>query len=150
MNDFLRTLLAGLLAAEGAFLANRTVLAGLSGEARGSPGEPGVRPGTILVSVVPAVEESAKNLVALLSGADLFGTHVVFGLAEAGFEAVVGEWRGFVAGVFGLLGHALFGAATRAALARTGSAFLATGAGLGLHMVWNALALRWGRRGSGE
>lgn len=105
------------------------------------------RPRHLLVSLIPAVEEAAKNLVALLTGADLLATHVVFGLAEAGFEVVVGEWRGLVAGLFGLLGHALFGLATRAALAESGSAFLATGAGIGLHILWNALALRVGRRG---
>lgn len=151
MNDWLRTFLAGLLAAEAAFLANRAFFAGLADEpTRGEAVEDGrgaaVRPGALLVSAVPAVEEAAKNLVALLSGADLLGTHVVFGLAEAGFEAVVGEGRGFVAGLFGLLGHAVFGAATRAALARTGSAFLATAAGIALHVAWNALALRLGRR----
>lgn len=139
------TLLSGLVAAEAAFLANRALLAGL---AEGSLGAPGTapRPGALLVSAVPAVEEAAKNLVASLAGADLVGTHVVFGLAEAGFEAVVGEWRGLVAGIFGLLGHALFGFATRAALERTGSLFLATGAGVGLHILWNALALRLGHR----
>ncbi|MDI6871891.1 MAG: hypothetical protein QME79_11200 [Bacillota bacterium] len=147
MNSTLTTLLAGLLAAEMAFLADRAFLSGLEERARTSPGGPAVRPGAVLVSVVPAVEEAAKNLAAMLSGADLFGTHVIFGLAEAGFEAAVGEWRGLVAGLFSLLGHALFGAATNAALASTGSPFLATGAGVGLHIAWNALALRWGRQG---
>lgn len=141
------TLLAGLLAAEVAFLANRTLLAGLEERRPSAPGGPSVRPGSLLVSAVPAVEEAAKNLAALLSGADLFGTHVVFGLVEAGFEAVVGEWHGLVAGLLGLISHALFGAATRAALAGTGSPFLATGAGIGLHIIWNALALRLGGRG---
>ena len=139
------TLLSGLVAGEIAFLANRAFLAGLAERnAHAGPGEPELRPGALLVSAVPAVEEAAKNLVALLAGADVFGTHVVFGLVEAGFEAVVGEGRGFVAGLFGLLGHALFGAATVAALRQTGSPFLATAAGIGLHIVWNALALRFG------
>lgn len=146
MNVPLRTLLAGLIAAEAAFLANRVFLAALAGE--GGAGERAVaRPRALLVSLIPAVEEAAKNLVALLSGADLLATHVVFGLAEAGFEGVVGEWRGLVAGLFGLLGHAIFGLATRAALAATSSVFLATGAGIAVHILWNALALRLGRRG---
>lgn len=159
MDDWLTTLLAGLLAAQAAFLANRAFLVALAeepgpGGAEGRSGAgagrradaPGMRPGALLVSAVPAAEEAAKDLAALLSGADLLGTHVVFGLAEAGFEAVVGEWRGFVAGVFGLLGHALFGAATRAAFTATGSLFLAAGAGIALHIAWNAAALRLGRR----
>jgi hypothetical protein len=147
VNDVLSVLLAGLLAAEVAFLANRTLLAGLAERAPASPDTAPVRPGALLISAVPAVEEAAKNLVALLSGADLLGTHVVFGLVEAGFEAVVGEWRGLLAGLAGLVGHAFFGAATQAALHETGSPFLATGAGLGLHIAWNALALRLGRKG---
>ncbi len=147
MSGLLTTLLAGLLAAETAFLADRALLAGAEERPQASPEAAPVRPRALLVSAVPAVEEAAKDLVALLSGANLLGTHVVFGLAEAGFEAVVGEWHGLMAGLFGLLSHALFGAATQAALAGTGSPFLATGAGIGLHIAWNALAFRLGRRG---
>ncbi len=149
MSSIWTTLLSGLLAGEIAFLANRALLAAAAerpGGATAWPGEPRARPGALLVSAVPAVEEAAKNLTALLAGADLFGTHVVFGLVEAGFETVVGEGRGFVAGVFGLLGHALFGAVTVLALRHTGSPFLATAAGIGLHIAWNATALRLGGR----
>ncbi|MGE5506968.1 MAG: hypothetical protein ACM3RP_00535 [Chitinophagales bacterium] len=145
MSNSLQTLLAGLLAAEAAFLVNRSLLHALDEEARAG-GRPLPGPGSLLVSAIPAVEEAAKDVVALLSGADLFGTHVVFGLAEAGFETIVGEGRGLVAGLFGLCGHALFGAATSWALARTTSAFLAAGAGLALHIAWNAVALKVGRR----
>lgn len=141
----LTTLLGGLLAAEAAFLLNRLLLQGLAERSR-AEGRPPPGPGSLLVSVVPAVEEGAKDLVALLSGAELFGTHIVFGLAEAGFETVVGEGRGLVAGLFGLIGHALFGAATSWALVRTRSVFLAAAVGVALHVAWNAAALKVGRR----
>lgn len=145
MTNTLRVFLAGLLAAETAFLVNRLLLGVLADSAR-AEGRPAPGAGGLLVSAIPAVEEAAKDLVALLSGADLFGTHIVFGLAEAGFETVIGEGRGLVAGLFGLIGHALFGAATSWALVRTRSAFLAAGAGIALHIAWNALALKVGRR----
>jgi hypothetical protein len=145
VTNSLTTLLAGLLAAEAAFLGNRLLLRGLAEGAR-SEGRTPPGAGSLLVSAIPALEEAAKDVVALLSGADLFGTHVVFGLAEAGFETVIGEGRGLIAGLFGLLGHALFGAATSWALARTHSVFLGAAAGLALHVVWNAVALKVGRR----
>lgn len=146
MRDLLATLLAGLLAAEAAFLANRALFAALARRAPGAGRVSAPRSRALVAGAVPVVEEAAKDLAALLLQADLWGAHLVFGLVEAVFEGVAGEGRGWFTGVLGFCGHALFGAATWAALERTGSVWLAAAAGIGLHVTWNAAAFRLGRR----
>lgn len=117
------------------------VLAGLLSAvtARGILGLAGRDGGlALIVLVAPVAEEVIKTGLALLLGADVFLTHVVFGGAElvADFSGGRGIWPGLAA----LALHSLLGFVTAWFLAYAGMAAVVPAAML--HAMWNYTALR--------
>lgn len=117
------------------------VLAGLlaAATARGILGLVGRDGGlTLTVLVAPVAEEVTKTGLALLLGADVFLTHVVFGGAElvADFSGGRGIWPGLAA----LALHSLLGFVTAWFLAYAGVAAVAPA--VMLHVLWNYAAVR--------
>ncbi|RJQ04493.1 MAG: hypothetical protein C4551_10675 [Bacillota bacterium] len=116
--------------------------------------------GGAVVFVAPGLEESFKTGAALLVGAPVLLTHVVFGGLEALYDLGLGAGRaqphaptaatgagpgptGRHAGaaVAGLVGHALFGALTVAVAAAWGWWPLGVGVAYLAHVAWNALVM---------
>lgn len=123
--------LAGLLAALVAWPLNGLVM-----RAAGSRG---------IIWLAPSVEETAKTGLALLLGAYIPFTHLVFGLVEALWDAA-GPGRGRYAGMIGLIAHTLFGYGTFW-LCRAGvPVWASAGVVYLIHASWNALVIYLSRR----
>lgn len=91
----------------------------------------------------PVLEEACKTFPAYALGAAILPVHVVFGAIEGAYDFYTNRKDGAAAALFSLLGHALFGAATVAALALSGSVALGAAAGCALHIAWNLAMVRF-------
>jgi len=129
--EIILSLLAGLLAAGGAWAAN-----GLLVPAAGAKG---------IAFLTPLLEETAKTAVALALRASILWTHVVFGLIEALVELRRRGLKGLSAGWLGLASHSVFGLITSWFYSRNGflpalaPAYLA-------HAAWNMAVIVHSRR----
>lgn len=122
----LKTLLVGIGAALGAWPVNYLLVKGLGNRA---------------VPVLgPAVEETLKTGLALLSDASLAGVHSVFGLAEGVWELVNGPGKVKPA-LAALAGHSFFGLLVSLTYTRYGHAGLAWASGFLAHLSWNQVIL---------
>lgn len=94
-----------------------------------------------VVLLGPALEESAKTLLALKLGAWLPGVHLGFGLVEGLWEWLAGrgDRRSLLAAV---LTHSALGGLTWYVLGRTGSIWAAVGLAWLVHTAWNGLVWR--------
>lgn len=87
--------------------------------------------------VVPLVEELLKSALALLLGASIPLTHLVFGLVEGASELRHVK-RGKIAALLGAVSHLSFGLITAAVYRLSGSAPAGVAGAVLAHMVWNA------------
>jgi hypothetical protein len=120
---------------------------------------------TTVVFIAPGLEESFKTGAALLTGAPVLVTHIVFGAIEAVYDLVAPPPGGRAAGALAerqavgwagpavtdqgmrragaaaasLGGHALFGSVTLVVAGMAGSWPVGVAAAYGLHVGWNAL-----------
>lgn len=95
-----------------------------------------------VITLSPALEEAAKTLLAYYLGADIIVTHFVFGALEAAYDWRTSRRHGVAAAFLSIAGHGLFGLATVAVLALTGSVALGMAAGIILHLAWNVTVIR--------
>lgn len=95
-----------------------------------------------VITYSPVIEESAKTLLPFYLGADIFLTHVVFGMIEAGYDWLTGGRERSKAALLSVAGHSLFGGATVATLQETGQIGLALVGAIVLHLAWNFLAVK--------
>jgi len=95
-----------------------------------------------VISLSPALEEAAKTIPAYYLGADIFFTHVIFGVVEAGYDWRTGRRHGPPAAFLSVAGHGLFGFATAGVLYLTGSLWLAVASTAAVHIAWNVAAIR--------
>ncbi len=108
-----------------------------------------------VAALVPLVEEAAKTGAALVIGAPILATHVVFGLIEAGYDIIKPSRFGLLAGFVGLVGHLAFGLMAGLVYGRLGSGPAAVAAATLAHIFFNAVIIgrlpaigRW--RGDGR
>lgn len=92
-----------------------------------------------VVFIGPVVEELLKTGLALQFGAPILLSHLVFGLAEAGWE-VVNYRRGPAAALFAISSHGIYGWITATLVAV--SVPLALLLSSALHMGWNYWVLQ--------
>ncbi|SEO92831.1 hypothetical protein [Propionispora vibrioides] len=95
-----------------------------------------------VITYSPVIEESAKTLLSFYLGADIFLTHVVFGVIEAGYDWLTGGRGRSKAALLSVAGHSLFGGATVVTLRETGQIGLALTGAIVLHLAWNLLAVK--------
>lgn len=95
-----------------------------------------------VISMSPAVEEMSKTLLAYYLDADIFATHVTFGLLEAVYDWYNGTKDSGKAAALSIAGHSLFGVLTLVVLKLAGSIWPALGAGLATHLAWNVTMIR--------
>ena len=88
------------------------------------------------VLLSPVVEETVKTVSAVLLGASIFYTHLLFGCIEAVGDLHYSRKLGLPAACLSIGGHAVFGLATQL-LYRWVNLFYAVGVGLTLHLLWN-------------
>lgn len=129
MVEIFEFLAPGILAAGVAWCGNRSLLNFFSEE-------------KVAVFFAPALEELAKTGFAVLLGAPVLPSHLIFGLLEALRDLAGSGARGPAAGLAGLAGHAAFGLAASLVLSRSGFFPLAAAAGWVLHFGWNAFVFR--------
>ena len=103
---------------------------------------------TTVIFIAPGFEESFKTGAALLTGAPVLVTHLVFGVIEALYDLTVPHpyrsgkaprGRRTGAAVTSLGAHTLFGAVTLVVANLTYSWPVGVVAAYGLHVGWNAL-----------
>lgn len=96
---------------------------------------------TAVAVLVPLVEETAKTGSALVIGAPILATHVVFGLIEAAYDIIKPSRFGLLAGFVGLVGHLAFGLTAGLVYGcyRSGPATVA--AATLVHTVFNAVVV---------
>lgn len=121
-------IIAGLMAAL-SFLLNRAALRYMG-------------PKTV-ITCGPVMEELAKTVLAVYLGADIFLTHVTFGVIEGGYDWSTGVRQGPAAAVFSIVGHAVFGGLTVVVLYFTASVPAALAAGIIVHLGWNITMIRF-------
>ncbi|MCX7780292.1 MAG: hypothetical protein N2491_05130 [Negativicutes bacterium] len=118
--------IAGLMASL-SFLVNRALLRRLGP--------------TVVITLGPAMEETAKTLLPYYLGVDIFVTHAAFGLFEATYDYVTGGKQKWAAAAASVAGHALFGFITVSVLRLSGSLPLALASACVLHIGWNVAAI---------
>lgn len=95
-----------------------------------------------------AVEETSKTLLALFCGADIFFTHLVFGVIEGIWEGFSRDKGGRAAGILACITHAAFGLVCAGVWAKTGYIAAALAAGVLFHAAWNWTVLAFARKRS--
>lgn len=96
----------------------------------------------VVVTWGPVMEEAVKTLPAYSLGADVLLTHVLFGLIEAGYDALTAR-HGWLAAVASLAGHSVFGAITVLLTAGVG-VVAGLAAAMLAHLAWNRVAVLGG------
>lgn len=94
-----------------------------------------------MVLLVPAVEEGAKTLPAVLLDCPIFLAHAAFGTVEAVYDTLVTRKTGIWAGLASFFGHLAFGLLTQRVFQITGSAALGVLGAYLVHLAWNWLVL---------
>ena len=98
----------------------------------------------VVVSYSPVLEELTKTLCSYYLLADIFVTHIVFGIVEAVYDWYGkrnGE-RGAVAALLSIIGHTLFGGLTVVVFNLSGSIFIGLFIGICAHLIWNVTLIR--------
>lgn len=117
------------MAAAAAYILNRIIIAKV-----GNKG---------MVTLIPIVEESLKSLAAVLLGASLISSHLIFGAVEASCEiAGAKSFKGAVGGLSSFAAHGFLGLVTTAGFELTNSLTLGIGAAAVLHSLWNRVITR--------
>ena len=126
MNSMLEGLLAGLAAAVAGFFINNRLLERMGDKA--------------LIVYIPLAEETAKTAAALLLGANILLTHMVFGVVEALYDLYNSPpAHSCTASVLGLISHTLLGLTAHFTLRVFGSRILAVLVPAVLHSLWNRI-----------
>ncbi|MGI6703928.1 MAG: hypothetical protein ACOX42_07965 [Clostridia bacterium] len=126
MNPVLLTLVAGLTASLMGFLSGSVLLKYKGDRA--------------LVLFVPVMEETLKTLAAVVFGAGIVPTHLVFGMVEALYDLYSSPAAySTIAAALSIASHMLFGTATWFILRYSGSVVLAVLAASVLHSLWNRI-----------
>ncbi|KUK81330.1 MAG: putative membrane protein [Pelotomaculum thermopropionicum] len=94
------------------------------------------------VVLAPLAEESAKTLPAVILGADIFLTHLFFGVVEGIWEFISVSRGGIYAALAAVGGHSIFGALTFLVFMQAGTA-PALVAGYLAHAAWNGAVLKF-------
>ncbi|MDN5343975.1 MAG: hypothetical protein PWQ18_86 [Clostridia bacterium] len=128
-----KTVIAGLGAALAALALNYTLLRAQENQR------------VVIALLGPVGEETFKTGLALLGGASLAGSHMIFGLAEgwwelAGRRRAAGRAR-LKPALAALAGHSLFGVVGAWAYVHSDQALIAWAASLFTHLLWNQLVL---------
>ena len=98
-----------------------------------------------VVTYGPVMEEGAKTLLAYWLGADIFLTHVTFGVIEAIYDMVTARYK-VVAALLSIAGHSLFGFTTSVVLVVTGYVVFSLAAAIAIHLAWNITVIRLSHR----
>lgn len=97
-----------------------------------------------VISYSPLVEELAKTLPAYFLGANIFMTHMTFGLIEAVYDWVQSNSEAkAVAALLSVVGHSAFGGITWFILSQYFNIWLAVCGGVLCHVLWNMLVVRY-------
>ena len=94
------------------------------------------------------VEETAKMIFALICGADIFFTHLVFGVIEGLCEVFSRDKGGRAAGILAWVTHAAFGLVCAGVWVKTGCLTAALAASMFFHAAWNWTVLAFSRSSS--
>ncbi|MGF7184173.1 hypothetical protein GGQ84_000253 [Desulfitispora alkaliphila] len=116
-------LFAGLTAAFFSYVINRWIVNDVGDRAIGN--------------LVPLVEETLKTGLALLVGASIFYTHLVFGVIEALYDSTTAINKGGSAAIVSLFSHIALGLIAQFAYNLTGVFLIAVIAAFVFHMAWN-------------
>lgn len=95
----------------------------------------------IIISIAPALEETAKTLLAYLLAADILMTHALFGIIEAGYDYKTSRNHKLGAAVASITGHIFFGVITVFVLQTSGSLVLSLLSAYAVHLGWNVVAV---------
>ncbi|MBC8015187.1 MAG: hypothetical protein H7X79_05525 [Sporomusaceae bacterium] len=98
----------------------------------------------VVVSYSPILEEVSKTLCSYYFLADIFATHVIFGILEAIYDWYTkrdGE-RGVIAALLSIIGHTLFGGLTVVVFNLSGSIFIGLFIAICAHLMWNVTLIR--------
>lgn len=93
----------------------------------------------------PVLEELVKTVPAFYLGADIWITHVGFGLIEGIYDWRTAGKNGLAAAVFSIGGHGMFGGLTVAGMHYTGSLALGLAPAILTHVAWNLTIIRLAR-----
>jgi len=104
----------------------------------------------VIFTYGPAVEETAKTLLAWYLGADILATHIIFGLVEGGYDWLTGSRNGLKAAAGSVAGHTLFGVITVMMFGFTGAVWLAVSGAIAAHVVWNMVIIRLYAKGDAK
>lgn len=96
----------------------------------------------VIISYGPAVEETAKTMLAYWLGADILLTHISFGVLEGIYDRLGAKQSGLKPVMMSILGHTVFGAATLAALAASTSIWIGLASGVLIHIVYNVVVVQ--------
>lgn len=96
----------------------------------------------VILTYGPAVEEGAKTILAWYLGADIFATHVGFGIIEGAYDYFTNSGTGVKAALLSISGHSLFGLITLGLLALAESVWLALAGAIIAHVAWNSIMVR--------
>ena len=91
------------------------------------------------VLLSPIVEETAKTVSAVMLGASILYTHLVFGCIEAVWDLRNSRKLGLPAAWLSVGGHAVFGLASQILYLWRENILHALGAGLTIHLLWNRI-----------
>ena len=126
MNRMLMSLFAGLAASFAGFLINNRLLK-LMGD-------------RVLVTYIPLAEETVKTVAAVMFGADVVLTHMVFGVVEAVYDLFNSPpAHSFTASVLSMISHTLLGLTAYFTIKVSGSVVLAVLVSSVLHSLWNRI-----------
>jgi len=98
----------------------------------------------VLIGYSPVLEELTKTLCSYYLLADVFATHIIFGILEAVYDwygSQNGE-RGAIAALLSIVGHSLFGGLTVIVSDLSGSIFLGLFVAICVHLMWNVTLVR--------
>lgn len=124
----MRVLLAGSIAAMLSWFFNKLVLR--------------TSVTTVIIFLVPLIEETSKSLLAVLFLSPIVITHLLFGMIEAVYDLINGK-NGFLAGMVSILGHSFFGYITYTTLLYSRSIIVAILGGYLIHMLWNLFVMKY-------
>lgn len=98
---------------------------------------------TVIIYIVPLVEELAKTGLAVLFNSSLVLAHGIFGLIEGVYDFFYSRQTGITAGFISLAGHAFYGLVTAWAISRFGQIAPGILAGFLVHTLWNMLVMKY-------
>ncbi len=116
-------ILAGLIAALLSYFANKLALKSFGK--------------SVIIALVPFIEEVAKTMTAFFMGVPIIFTHGVFGLVEAVYDYKTESNPSLGPSLLSLVGHLIFGGVTSLIYVTTGVLGYGLIAGIMTHAFWN-------------